>query len=334
MATFIYVQLGDTFCNTLVPFAQFNSERNPSSRHILITSQLEHYKDFNGEVHYVEIDVIKKYALNFILKHQERTKVSKGYWIYAIIRFFAIFDFLKSNEIGFPIIHLESDVLCYLGDQEMVSITSSLHKAGLPRLNHDEGIASTVIFPNFESVNTFISDYSTHLNNSTTWVNDMTILGKMLNSGQVQELPSFDIESIKNSIGLIFDGAAFGQYLLGVDPLHNHGKRISGYKNATYSHNLALAEWSNDSNQNLILKFNEFGTFRIATLHIHSKTLLALNSFDSVFWQSRLKEANHIHVRAVYELDDTNRMSKYPSFFWKLYFPFKRFLRRNSRYSN
>jgi hypothetical protein len=168
-------------------------------------------------------------------------------------------------------------------------------------------VPSILFFPECYDINELTKFIASSLENSPNFVNDMNILGTFQNK---YELP---FEPCKGDIGqgkdkgigesIIFDGAAIGQYLGGVD-IKNLGGNLD--KNA-----IKLLEFNNNTrgfiNETCVMKpnkyqFNKTGViidnlkipvniptckvegnarlYRVANLHIHSKQLY---QFSSIF---------------------------------------------------
>jgi hypothetical protein len=129
--------------------------------------------------------------------------------------------------------------------------------------------------------------------------NDMDLLGCALNKFIATELPSSPQpkkELLSNHY--IFDGAAIGQYLLGIDPIHTNGSVISGFQNANFSFDLSTFGWSIPRMGKLVLTF-ESVEYQILNLHAHSKEILGIPNPTDPRWTQILQEANHEKSREI-----------------------------------
>jgi hypothetical protein len=129
----------------------------------------------------------------------------------------------------------------------------------------------------------------------------MELLGYALENNWAGELPSFprgkDQSTCKyNTKFLLFDGAAIGQYLLGVNPIHTNGIVVSGYKNPYVETDFSDVKWdvSNFPGSKIptIKLIYMYDTYYMANLHVHSKDLLSQISSTSNEWKRIVFEAN------------------------------------------
>ena len=129
-----------------------------------------------------------------------------GFWVSTTSRFFYIQEFFKIFQIK-SAFHIENDVMIY---EDLQTLEEELEdEIYMVQDNKTRVIPSIVYIPNLEKL--------THLNDhilkslSQTWMNDMELLGKFKNK---KEFPI----NFKNKSKYIFDGAAIGQFLGGIDP--------------------------------------------------------------------------------------------------------------------
>ena len=144
-----------------------------------------------------------------------------------------------------PILHLESDVYLNAQQNELQKFGFSQNLVSYPQLSGSRGVASILYSPNSETLLTFSRKLRAILFENQSIVNDMDLLGFALNEDLAMELPS--TPHSQEELGTnryIFDGAALGQYLLGVDPIHTNGSVISGYQNADYKIDISSFKWS------------------------------------------------------------------------------------------
>jgi hypothetical protein len=142
----------------------------------------------------------------------------------------------------------------------------------------------------------------------------MDLLGFALNADFAAELPSTpnsQEESGKNRY--IFDGAALGQYLLGVDPIHTNGLVISGYQNSDYNFNISRFKWSIPRLGKLIITIQNID-YQILNLHAHSKEILGIPDPTNSRWKQILQEANGEKPREVLSRKTINFHLMKPSF--------------------
>ena len=94
----------------------------------------------------------------------------------------------------------------------------------------------------------------------------------------------------------IYDGAALGQYLFGQDPLHTGGHKITGYRNPDFDFNFDNCHFDlradSQGKLNDLYLITSRDTFRVANLHLHSKTLIDIPSRAIEEWNEILMSAN------------------------------------------
>jgi len=103
----------------------------------------------------------------------------------------------------------------------------------------------------------------------------------------------------------IFDGAALGQYLLGIDSIHTNGSVISGYQNADYKFDISSFKWSIPQLGKLIITIQNMD-YQILNLHAHSKEILGIPDPTNSRWTQILQEANGEKPRKVLVRETTN----------------------------
>ena len=289
----VYVHIGQTVPIQLIHHAKEATRLMPAQDIFLITDA--DCSNFPGVlVAYTEADWNSRYQ-NYLNKFPEISEPNDGYWDFTLRRLLVL-GLLESAVLpDTRIIHVESDVLLLLPLEYLLLALKDIDYPALPRLG-DQGIASFVYFPNVKTISEFLTNILKTLDSTDIPLTDMMILGIGLSNGWLIEIPSVPISTgtIENQI--IFDGAAFGQYLFGVDPIHTEGKLVSGFQNQFYSLELRSVKWRIDkllgtNISALILEF-EGKDYYLADLHIHSKILLKLPSLNSKRWIRAINEAN------------------------------------------
>lgn len=128
----------------------------------------------------------------------------ENFWIYTTTRFFYIAEFIKLFSIK-HCFHIETDVMIYDSLQQIKCSDRLI----MVQDNSKRVIPSIIYIPNYIELYKccdFIIESLTD-----TFINDMNLLGAYKN----KDTFPFTFESTSN---YIFDGAAIGQYLGGVDP--------------------------------------------------------------------------------------------------------------------
>ena len=142
----------------------------------------------------------------------------------------------------------------------------------------------------------------------------MDLLGYALNADVAMELPS--TPHSREEVGAnryVFDGAALGQYLLGIGPIHTNGSVISGYQNSDYNFDISSFKWSIPRLGKLIFTIEEMD-YQILNLHAHSKEILGIPDPTNSRWDQILQEANGEKPREVLSRKTVNFHLMKPSF--------------------
>jgi hypothetical protein len=209
-----------------------------------------------------------------------RVKFRHGFWIKTTERFFVLEQFVKkfSHE---NIFHAELDNLIFniadLGEK-LDTVGSGLF---CPRDAVDRGIASLIYINNQKSLSEFTNLALGRLNYDS---NDMDILGCLLNeSKNFYSLPteiSFKSSSpppwvyvTSETASGIFDAAALGQFLFGIDPRNCNGLLYNGFENENKGYDLWKLNFEIDLQYGKAT-VRDSGNSKEANLyniHVHSK---------------------------------------------------------------
>lgn len=295
----VYVHIGKNASPILHDVAlQAGSEGNLEL--ILITDFPEMHKEFPGKIITYKRSQNKKILKSFNSQYPEKKSLAGGYWLNTLERVFAL-NFLSDEiDVDSQIIHTESDVYSYLSEDFLTAIDSQNYEIALPRFNAERGIGSIIIFRNYEAVEKSLKLFQKLLSEINI-ENDMELFGEALNRGYITELPSDPRRAVQIQDGkyLIFDGAAFGQYLFGQDPFHQNGDYVSGYVNPYSSVNYTETTWAiSEFRGKSYVSFTTTGkTFFLANLHLHSKEKIEPLDSQNVFWQRVINEANGTSTR-------------------------------------
>lgn len=220
-----------------------------------------------------------------------------GFWISTTARFYYIGMLMKLFCLK-DVFHIENDVMLYDTIDNLYNYILDntlkqkqvIDKICMVEDSKDRVIPSILFFPNTNSIDELTQYITTTIKSSPTFINDMNILGSFENKYCLPIFPDY-----KKSI--VFDGAAIGQYLGGVDykNLPNGNTDIIKYNNPsrgfinetakinckdyTFLKTRILLDFLNISIKINRIQ-NEEELHEIANLHIHSKQLY---QFSSVF---------------------------------------------------
>jgi hypothetical protein len=174
----------------------------------------------------------------------------------------------------------------------------------VPRFSRERGIASLLYASTIKELEAFLEKAQTLIDSDSKLVNDMNLLGQMLNANEVGELPSgrnLNHLVINSEMNVVFDGAAIGQYLLGQDPLHTNNRVVSGFQNPDFPDWLSSRTWGIQKLKDLdfIVSKSAMDRYFVATIHVHSKQIVPRLSSENTFWKQVIAEANNESPRYI-----------------------------------
>lgn len=295
MINLVYIQFGQNPSPTLLNSARNSDQNLINVRKILITDHPTRWAHFPGQIINVQPHEISSELALYTARFPEFYEIANGYWIFTLIRIFALRKIEELIDVNEPVIQIEADVTLFLNNEDLNQITSLILKTAIPRHSASQGIASVIVAPTFKQLLGDLDLLEQHLLKSTTWLTDMDLLGEGLNLGILEELPTKTFNGYPTSTSkLIFDGLALGQYIFGRDPLHTNGRAISGFISPELPSEILEMEMSikRIGNQFAIGLTSQNEFVRFANLHVHAKyDLPSLNPLDP-FWEKVIKEFN------------------------------------------
>lgn len=296
----VYVQLGANPSPTLLHYAGVNTQNLMNVKNVLITNDSKRYIEFPGDVIDYQNDNnwpgFDRYA-DFNLAY---SNIAGGYWRFTMERLFALGVLRDHYSNDMPVIHVESDVLLMLDDKILDNLIANFKKTSVPRYSENDGIASILFSPSIEQLISDLHELDLILSKNLRTQSDMSLLGLGLNNSVLGELPTLPGDSL--SIGsderpvktnIVFDGAAYGQYLFGQDPVHSSNRTISGYQNPKFPLTLSELRWmvSGSGTQAIRPTYEWQGeVYELANIHMHSKR--EVDPTDLNQWETCLGEAN------------------------------------------
>lgn len=215
-----------------------------------------------------------------IQQYNQKTHLSHsfrgGFWIHCTSRFFYIYEHMKKNNLR-NVIHIENDIMVYTNfDKLSFDESSSIHL--VMDANH-RCIPSILWIRDSDIMEKYLGTISLNKN-------DMETLAAFYNSKKynVNKLPIIDHGPWSNQYDKfngIFDGAAIGQYLGGVDP-KNQGGDTRGFVNETTMIQYDKYKFIWKKLENLYYPYLIDGNKEIPifNLHIHCKNLIIFLSND------------------------------------------------------
>ena len=287
----VFVHIGANSTPTLFNVAEVARQSLPRAEICLISDQKNLLRDFPGSIFQYDPTVVEPFISSFLKRNRELENVAGGYWINTIRRLFALIQVARLNPDE-TIIHLESDVYLYADEDDLNKYEFERDLVSYPRLSPTRGIASILYSPDLKTLAKFLQDLKTMLSQDSKIENDMDLLGCALNMDLAKELPSVPgKDEIPTKTKFIFDGAAIGQYLLGVDPVHTSGSVISGFQNSDYPIELSSLNWSISSDNKINIGYKD-RNYKLLSIHAHSKELLGPPDAHDARWKEIMSEAN------------------------------------------
>lgn len=233
--------------------------------------------------------------ITFNQKTPHPPHVSNGFWRKAIERFFFLHEYMMAYDLK-DVVHLESDIMLYV---DLATLTDLFnHYKGIAAVFDADArcIPSFVYIPHKEAITDLINYISNHAREP---LSDMQFIAHYRNASpreKIDQLPLImpayiQAYGLQNARGhkpadpnrycqyadvcnAIFDGAAIGQFLGGIDPIH--GSLKIGFVNETCVFNVSLLNyvWEKDEQGRKVpYALFQGKKYRINNLHIHSKQL-------------------------------------------------------------
>ena len=227
------------------------------------------------------VKLIDLNSLNDSYNFENKTSLNKtfrnGFWTLTSSRFFYIYEFMKTYNVS-NVIHLENDVIIYYNCNRLFEFVDK-NFLYIPFDTYNRNIASIMYIPNVETYKKILDKYDfnkndmenfSNLQKSTNLIENFPIFLKSNNLTDEQKF----VSSNSNIFPFIFDAAAIGQYLGGVDPRNINGN-TKGFINETcvikYNNYNIFFEKDTKIKKPFILIDDK--KIPIFNLHIHSKNL-------------------------------------------------------------
>lgn len=224
-----------------------------------------------------------------------------GFWRFVVERFFLIAEFMKqSGEEN--LLHFEYDNLIFEQIGKFENAFKSQNKILLPADGDKRCIAGVIFIPTFKHLQAFCRFYNRHC--TIRVKNDMFAFSDFIDKkpdlcGNLPVVPACytngksQLTSKKGEIhkkierfssnfdtfGEVFDAAAYGQFIGGIDQRNvenkNSENNTCGFINPDAAYNVGdfSFEWKNENNLKIPYLVYNGQSYRIFNLHIHSKKL-------------------------------------------------------------
>ena len=235
------------------------------------------FKDFINKITLINIEELQE-DYNYYSNTTLDKNCKNGFWALTSLRFFYIYQFMKKYNIK-DVIHLENDVLIYHNCNDIIYNFDKKYLY-VPFDTFTRNIASIVYIPSHEVLKIILDNYNYSKNdmenfyfikNKTNLIKTLPIFPKFDNNNN-DEI-DFVSENYHN-FNYIFDAAAMGQYIGGIDPLNDPNNTV-GFVNETciIKYDKFTFIWKlidNIKRPFLVIDNKEYNIFN---LHIHHKDL-------------------------------------------------------------
>lgn len=224
----------------------------------------------------------------FIKNNSLNHKFRDGFWESTTERFFYIEEIMIKYNLD-NVIHIENDNLIYVNIDDYIDIFESNYRIAAVFDNDNRCIPCFMYFKDVISLSKLteficLNPNKTDMESISLYkqyyseIENLPVIPKDYELKSQTGLITINREQYSNKIDLfnsVFDGAAIGQYLGGVDPRNIDGNTI-GFINESALYDVSQFNylWIEDYKRRKVpyLEFNKI-KYRINNLHIHSKDL-------------------------------------------------------------
>ena len=289
MYSIILVHIGDQFFDYINDCIEQIIKFNNCDIYLIISNK--HKNKITDNANIIEIE-----SLPITEKHKlfnQNTTLDRnfrgGFWKFATERFFFIEDLMIYKNIQ-NVFHFENDVLIYRNISDFFEIFSEKYEMAATFDNDNRCIPGFMYLKNSDLISKLTKFILT-----VNGMNDMELIPMFNNYyksfGNLPIIPSNYDKPLKSTSGLvtykkekyyenfhlfnsIFDAAALGQYLGGIDPRNAPSKPGFINESCLFNTSLLTFSWVRDTNNRKIPYATFNGKkYKINTLHIHSKKL-------------------------------------------------------------
>lgn len=192
------------------------------------------FDKFAEKIKLIDIETLPD-SFNYYSKTNLDKSFRNGFWALTSFRFFYIYEFMKKYDIK-DVIHLENDVLVYYNCNCIINDFEKKF-VYLPFDTFKRNIASIMYIPSHEIFKIVLENYDLSKNdmanfynikNKTGLIKTLPIFPKIITDNEEVKFVSNNFDKFK----CIFDAAAMGQYLGGIDP-NNDSSNTVGFVNET-----------------------------------------------------------------------------------------------------
>ena len=250
---------------------------NHENIYVITNSELfDRFSEYSTKIKLVAVEDLPD-SYDYFNKTKLDRGFRGGFWMYCSMRFFYLYDFMKKYNIA-DVIHLENDVLIY---HNCDTIKDKLDRnfMYIPFERYDRNVASIMFIPNHDIFKNILDHYDYSLNDMQNFASIQQKTGVINNFPiGITDMNQCDeyqfVTKNFDTFSYIFDAAAIGQYVGGVDPRNIPGD-TSKFVNefCLIKYNVYTIHWfSHDNIIKPFIKINDV-LYPVFNLHIHCKNL-------------------------------------------------------------
>jgi len=263
---------------------------------IVVITDRKFLDKFPKYVHTIVIeDLIENYDLMAKTYEQE---FRNGFWHWTSFRFYALLGYMKKYNIT-HILHLENDVMLFDNADHIPFHESS--KILLTMDNHYRCIPGIMYIPNytvleqclhqFDHSQTDMQNWGRICNAHEKWVDTLPVFASPPFASPPFASPPIKITKNFDKYEAIFDAAAIGQYLGGIDPKNTQKSDTKGFVSTeseiNYSHYEFVWLYNEYHCKSPYIRIPDPGTgvpltIKIYNLHVHSKDLTQFMTYGTM----------------------------------------------------
>lgn len=274
----VYVWLGRTLPKWAELSMEFSTKSSGLETVLLSSKRIGRIEGVDRQCYLEDFYIPKDIRVE---KSKKINEFRDGFWLKTIERYFVLWQYMYKKNVS-CLFHAELDnIVFWAGD---VGKRLDLIGKGffLPTDSEERGIGSFIYINDKDALENLCKHY---MQNKELIPNDMKLLGEMCQKysnfyrlpteKKISELSPENGEISYSSVGGIFDAAAIGQYILGVDPRNINtflfNKFINENSTAKFEN---ITFYFNDLNSKFILidKKNK-NIYNLYNIHLHSKLI-------------------------------------------------------------
>ena len=270
---------------------------NPTSTIHLCINNNDHNKSYieglKEDVNIVYIEDLEMTYHHKIFVQRYTNMSMGGFWRYTMERFFVVEEAMRKLNLK-NVFHLEIDNMVYFKVEEILEKCKSIDKILIPSDSERRYIAGTCFVNNPDSLNVLNRFFTEHCVNKDEMHSIMDFTRThtevdtwpVLPPGDNTRLIYEDRRHCENDIkrisrhselfGGVFDAAAVGQHLFGIDKYVHNPNNTDGFvnKDSIFDVSRLWFKWvKEEGNQRLYTSLDKEHWFPIYNIHVHNKDL-------------------------------------------------------------